>query len=639
MTTPVLSQLRKAFTGDEPIVDAEDYLREVTYGAAFPTVVWDGRLHIFHDDVASGLVWQEMDGTALTNADDKDIARYNGTNWIKVGTLLGSASLTSAQAKTLYEDNDDTNAFTDTEQTKLGTVATNAAAVQTASQIKTKYEGNADTNAFTDAEKVKLGTVTTDALVPAAKILLLAATAVAAGAAPQSVTITTAIENGYLLEFQQTGAPGAVGYIVSDLLLAQTPTYENAPGVTAGGGLAMKIQVPGDGAFGHDSLTVWQDDSSTKLWLHNGRSAARRIIITAYPLGGEASGALSAMQVKTLYEGNNNTNAFTDVYKGNLDTLVGSTIGHITASRFGFVASRTHNLSSLGVATGGQLEDVTSSGLDAYILASNGIALDANTVTSVTKLNTETDVRSILNYAKGWTGAVAKSIAVVRGYGIVGWVNPTSGNSRLATHSLNTGALVSTLASNEGDSLEFLAAHTTENKMIECRRLANGTYRVRVISVAANGTMASRWRALLILGDLFGPVSATVRGGFLLVLQASGVVRAYALAGFARAATSDEYYSGIGFRGISSHSKSIEFIITSTNFVRFDATIGIHVPPPTLVVWSKNQGRRLQDPGLTAQTALGNFYTNFMNFGANTGAFRWKAAPSELFFGAESFNI
>ena len=49
------------------------------------------------------------------------------------------------------------------DHTKLSGIETNATADQTAGEIKTAYESNADTNAFTDTEKTKLGTVASNA--------------------------------------------------------------------------------------------------------------------------------------------------------------------------------------------------------------------------------------------------------------------------------------------------------------------------------------------------------------------------------------------------------------------------------------------------------------------------------------------
>jgi hypothetical protein len=74
-----------------------------------------------------------------------------------------TADQTDAEIKTAYENNADTNAFTDAEKNKLSGIETGATADQTDAEIKTAYENNADTNAFTDAEKNKLSGIETGA--------------------------------------------------------------------------------------------------------------------------------------------------------------------------------------------------------------------------------------------------------------------------------------------------------------------------------------------------------------------------------------------------------------------------------------------------------------------------------------------
>jgi len=65
-----------------------------------------------------------------------------------------TADQTGSEIKALYEA--EANAFTDAQFTKLAGIETGATADQTGAEIKTAYEGEADTNAFTDAEKTKL---------------------------------------------------------------------------------------------------------------------------------------------------------------------------------------------------------------------------------------------------------------------------------------------------------------------------------------------------------------------------------------------------------------------------------------------------------------------------------------------------
>jgi len=74
-----------------------------------------------------------------------------------------TADQTDAEIKTAYENNSDTNAFTDAEKTKLAGVEASATADQTGAEIKSLYEGESDTNAFTDAEKTKLSGIETNA--------------------------------------------------------------------------------------------------------------------------------------------------------------------------------------------------------------------------------------------------------------------------------------------------------------------------------------------------------------------------------------------------------------------------------------------------------------------------------------------
>jgi len=106
------------------------------------------------------------------------------TNWIAIGgafttqalvdatgstlmTIAQSAKLaaieagsqinqTDAEIKIQYENNTNTNSYTDSEQSKLSGIETNATADQTDLEIKTAYENNTDTNAYTDAEQTKL---------------------------------------------------------------------------------------------------------------------------------------------------------------------------------------------------------------------------------------------------------------------------------------------------------------------------------------------------------------------------------------------------------------------------------------------------------------------------------------------------
>lgn len=97
---------------------------------------------------------------------------FNGIETIDPETRVATITITPADVKAWYEQNPDTNVFTDAEKAKLEninidelsnkvedvtldgeSIVKNKIAVLTAKKIKNSYESNADTNAFTDADK------------------------------------------------------------------------------------------------------------------------------------------------------------------------------------------------------------------------------------------------------------------------------------------------------------------------------------------------------------------------------------------------------------------------------------------------------------------------------------------------------
>ena len=97
---------------------------------------------------------------------------FNGIESIDPETRVATITITPADVKEWYEQNTDTNAFTDAEKAKLEsininelsnkvedvtldgeTVVKDKVAIFTAKKIKDSYESNANTNAFTDADK------------------------------------------------------------------------------------------------------------------------------------------------------------------------------------------------------------------------------------------------------------------------------------------------------------------------------------------------------------------------------------------------------------------------------------------------------------------------------------------------------
>ena len=100
-----------------------------------------------------------LDNTSLGLPAHKYSNVYATNGTFDAATVDNNAVLTTASGvaiKTAYESNNDTNAFTDGDKSKLSNIEANATADQTAAEIKTAYESNNDTNAFTDGDKTKL---------------------------------------------------------------------------------------------------------------------------------------------------------------------------------------------------------------------------------------------------------------------------------------------------------------------------------------------------------------------------------------------------------------------------------------------------------------------------------------------------
>jgi len=86
-----------------------------------------------------------------------DSVGTNGGRKIKKSDLKVDLAKTDAEIKIAYENNVNTNEFTDVEKAKLAGVEDGAEVNRSDADVKTAYENNPDTNAYTDAEKIKLG--------------------------------------------------------------------------------------------------------------------------------------------------------------------------------------------------------------------------------------------------------------------------------------------------------------------------------------------------------------------------------------------------------------------------------------------------------------------------------------------------
>ena len=239
------------------------------------------------------------------------------------GTTVGSA-LSAAQIKQRYESNANTNAFTNPLKTKVDGVDAGAADDQTGAEIKAAYEGEADTNAYTNAEKTKLGDVevTSDVL---AKILEGTGIVIDRTTTPGKISVSstggalpvvylgrpTTVAAGALTFTKPTGYPATGRYPVGTLLSFISGYF--TPFENSNTNLRVII--------GTDSYT-FEDVNTGSLYYRD------LVTDTAHLLVATGSGTLQLLapskdptgaEIKAAYEGQSDTNAFTNALKTKLE--------------------------------------------------------------------------------------------------------------------------------------------------------------------------------------------------------------------------------------------------------------------------------------------------------------------------------
>ncbi len=173
-----------------------------------------------------------------------------------------TADQTASEIRTLVESATDSNVFTDADHTKLNGIEASATADQTGAEIKSLYEGESDTNAFSDAEKTKLSGIESNAT------------------ADQTDEEIQDIVGGMLTGNTESGI---------------TVTYQDADGTI-------------------DFVVASQTDENFTTADH-----AKLDGIEA-----SATADQTDAEIKTAYENNSNTNAFTDAEKSKLTAIEAS---------------------------------------------------------------------------------------------------------------------------------------------------------------------------------------------------------------------------------------------------------------------------------------------------------------------------
>ena len=302
--------------------------------------------------ITKEIVKDAYESNADTNAfTDAEKAKLNGieagaqVNKVEDVLLDGAtvvneekqAILTGAAIKTSYESQPDTNSFTDAEKSKLNDIEAGAqvnkvedvqldgtsvldvstkVANVTAAGIKAAYESNPDTNVFTDAEKSKLDEL--DKWKPTAETEI----------ANNTAEIAEAKKSISELGDETNSIAGRVttleGSAVRDVLLN---------GVTTVDPETHKATITAEGI-----KTAYESNADTNVFTDAEKSKLAGITADAQPnkvedvqLNGvsvlDASTKIAnvtAAGIKTAYELNEDTNAFTDADKLKLDSIDGT---------------------------------------------------------------------------------------------------------------------------------------------------------------------------------------------------------------------------------------------------------------------------------------------------------------------------
>ena len=311
-----------------------------------------------------------------------------------------TADQSASEIKTAYESNSDTNVFDDAAVSKLSGIEAGATADQTAAEIKTAYESNADTNEFSDAEQTKLAGIATGAQVNVATNLsYTASTRTVASSTGTDAVISEAVasgDSGLITGSDKAKLDGIEAGATADQSASEIKTaYESnsdtnvfndaAETKLAGIEAGAQVNVATDLAYNSSTRTV-SSSTGTNATIDEVVASGDSGLITGADkakLDGIESGATAdqtASQIKTAFLSNSDTNNFDDAAESKLS---------------GIEANATQDQTAAEILTAIKTVDGSGSGLDADLLdglqGSSFLRSDASdTATGQIKINNGT---------------------------------------------------------------------------------------------------------------------------------------------------------------------------------------------------------------------------------------------------------
>ena len=260
----------------------------------------------------------------------------------------------------------------------------------TAADVKLLYESNLDTNAYTDAEQVKVGYLTVT----------------------QAVDLDTIESDNVLNNTHRTSDGTDHTYIDQDVTTAATPTFAGI--ITDGLVDGRDVSVDG---LKLDGIEAGATADQTKLEIDalgiDAATVSGLTVETAVPVGALFTDTTyTDAEIKTKYENNLDTNAFTDAEKTKLASQSGTNTGDQDLSGKADIATTLAGYGIGDAYTKTELNVVNILRADKYLAAQN-IANMIYTSGDLTKIqyNTATDVDyEVLTYGVDGLSNVAHYI-------------------------------------------------------------------------------------------------------------------------------------------------------------------------------------------------------------------------------------
>lgn len=352
------------------------------------TNTYKEKLDSIEFDATADMTPAEIKTSYESNTDTNAYTDAEKTKLAGIEAGATSGEMSAGDIKTAYESNPNTNAYTDAEKNKLSTVEAGATGDMTAVEIKASYESNLDTNAYTDAEKLKLTGVAVNANDYVHPVQH-----------PPSI-IAQDSNNRFVTDAEKTFWGGK----------ADTDNYWSKSELAATGGTADKVdwsQLKNVPSFGSDKWLDPVEDINARDALTpelgdcvlvqddgDGKAAQYAYNGTAWVKIGDVDWApLTDAQVKTAYEANADTNAYTDAEKTKLagiannandftltpataDTLGGVTIGSGLSVNTNGLIALSFDDTEHGARGGGVLHQVVNTSTAGFMSSGDKTKLD-----------------------------------------------------------------------------------------------------------------------------------------------------------------------------------------------------------------------------------------------------------------------